>query len=418
MGKRRESPLTRGVPLAKGSGTSRREFLTTATAIGTPLLVSPRTAFGSMAGSRLTLGLVGCGGRGTWIADLFTKHGGFAITAAADYFPDKVDAFGARFQIASPRRHSGLDGYRRVIDSDVDAVVIESPPWFHPTQARDAADAGKHVYLAKPVAVDVPGCRTVEETGRRATEKGRVFLVDFQTRTDPFYREAVKRAQYGDIGRIVCGEATYTCGPTWGEQAKWLRESPGDPETRLRAWGLDRVLSGDVITEQNIHALDVATWVLDKAPLRAVGTGGRKARTAGSCWDHFSVTYTFPGDVVVTFMSKQLGDGWDDICCRMYGTDGTLDTHYFGDVSIRGRLPYRGGTIPNLYTDGAVANIAAFHDSITRGDWSNPTVAPSVRSNLTTILGRTAAWRGAAVSWDEMLSAAETLEADLTGLRS
>jgi len=418
MGERRESPPAREVPFASGSGTSRREFLTTAAAIGTPLLVSPRTAFGSEANSRLTLGLVGCGGRGTWIADLFSKHGGYEVTAAADYFADKVDAFGEKAGIAPSRRHTGLGGYRRLIESDVDAVAIESPPYFHPTQARDAVEAGKHVYLAKPVAVDVPGCRTVEQSGRRATEKGRVFLVDFQTRTDPFYREAVKRAQYGDIGRIVCGEATYLCGPTWGEQAKWLEEKPGDPEMRLRAWGLDRALSGDVITEQNIHALDVATWVLDAAPLHAEGTGGQKARTAGTCWDCFSVTFAFPQDVLVTFCSKQLGDGWDDICCRMYGTEGTLDSHYFGEVSIRGRLPYRGGKIPNLYTDGAISNIATFHDSVTRGDFSNPTVGASVRSNLTTILGRTAAWRHGKVAWSEMMSAAETLEADLSGLRS
>jgi predicted dehydrogenase len=401
-----------------GPGTSRREFLTAAAAIGAPLLVSPQTAFGSPANSRLTLGLVGCGGRGTWIADLFQKHGGYQITAAADYFQDRVDEFGAKAQVARERRYAGLQGYRRLLESDVDAVVIESPPYFHPRQAADAVDAGKHVYLAKPIAVDVPGCRTVEESGRKATDKKRSFLVDFQTRTDPFYREAVKRAQYGDIGRIVCAEASYFCGPTWGDQAKWLKEKPGDPELWLKAWGLDRALSGDVITEQNIHALDVATWVLDAAPLHAVGTGGQKARTAGTCWDHFSVSFTFPQDVLVTFCSKQLGDGWDDICCRIYGTDGTLDSHYFGEVSIRGRLPYRGGKIPNLYTDGAASNIATFHDSITRGDWTNSTVAASARSNLTTILGRTAAWRHSKVTWEEMMSANEELKADLSGLRS
>ena len=398
--------------------TSRRDFLTTAAAIGAPLLVSPRAARGGEAQSRPTLGFIGTGGRGTWIADLFQKHGGYEIRAAADYFPDRVDEFGGKFQIAAERRFTGLSGYRRILESDVDAVVIESPPFFHPRQAKEAVEAGKHVYLAKPVAVDVPGCQTVEESGRKATLKQRCFLVDFQTRTDPFYKEAVKRAQYGDIGRIVCGEATYVCGPTWGDQAKWLTEKPGDPETRLRAWGLDRALSGDIITEQNIHALDVVTWVLDAAPLQAVGTGGQKARTAGTCWDHFSVTFTFPGDVLVTFASKQLGDGWDDICCRMYGTEGTLDTHYFSEVSIRGRLPYRGGKIPSLYQDGAIANIATFHDSITRGDFSNPTVAASVRSTLTTILGRTAAWRHGRVSWDEMMAASEELRPDLTGLRS
>jgi len=414
----RMEAAAREVPSGAGSGTSRRTFLTTAAAIGGPLLVSAKTAFGSSANSRIALGAIGCGGRGTWIADLFQKHGGYEIRAAADYFPDRVDEFGGKLQVPAERRFTGLSGYRRLLESGLDAVVIESPPYFHPRHAADAVDAGKHVYLAKPVAVDVPGCRTVEESGRKATAKQRCFLVDFQTRTDPFYREAVKRAQYGDIGRIVCGEATYTCGPTWGEQAKWLTEKPADPETRLRAWGLDRALSGDVITEQNIHALDVATWVLDAAPLHAVGTGGRKARTAGTCWDHFSVAFTFPQDVVVTFMSKQLGDGWDDICCRMYGTDGTLDSHYFGEVSIHGKLPYRGGKIPALYQDGAIANIAAFHDAIAGGDFSNPTVAASVRSNLTTILGRAAAWRHGTVTWDEMTSAGEPLEADLAGLRS
>jgi predicted dehydrogenase len=402
-----------------GPGTSRREFLTTtAAAIGAPLLVSPQAAFGSQANSRLTLGAIGCGGRGKWIADLFQKHGGYEITAAADYFQDRVDELGGKFQVAAERRFTGLQGYRRLLESDVDAVVIESPPYFHPRQASDAVEAGKHVYLAKPVAVDVPGCRTVEESGRKATEKGRCFLVDFQTRTDPLYREAVKRAQYGDIGRIVCGEATYFCGPTFDEQIKWVTEKPNDPEVRLRAWGLDRALSGDVITEQNIHALDVASWVLDAAPLHAVGTGGRRARAVGTCWDQFAVIFTFPKDVVVSFASKQLGHGWDDICCRIYGTEGTLDTHYFGEVSIHGKLPFRGGKMTALYQDGAVANIATFHDSITRSDFSNPTVAASVRSNLTTILGRTAAWRGAAVTWDEIMSANEALEADLSGLRS
>jgi myo-inositol 2-dehydrogenase/D-chiro-inositol 1-dehydrogenase len=417
MAMRRREEAARGVRSRAGSGTSRRTFLTTAAALGGPLLVSPKAAFGTQANTRIRLGAIGCGGRGTWIAELFQKHGGYEVRVAADYFPDRLDEFGGKLQVPAERRHSGLSGYRRVLESDVDAVVIETPPFFHPRQAAEAVDAGKHVYLAKPIAVDVPGCRTVEASGGKATEKRLAFLVDFQTRTDAFYREAVKRTQYGDIGRIVCGAATYECGPTWGDQAKWLTEKPGDPELRLRAWGLDRALSGDVITEQNIHALDVATWVLDAAPVHAVGTGGQRARTAGTCWDHFSVIFTFPRDVVVTFMSKQLGDGWDDICCRMYGTEGTFDSHYFGEVSIRGKLPYRGGKIPNLYMDGAVANIAAFHDAIQKSDFSNPTVAPSVRSNLTTILGRAAAWRHGKVTWDEMMSAGETLDPALAGLR-
>ncbi|HSD66404.1 MAG TPA: Gfo/Idh/MocA family oxidoreductase, partial [Vicinamibacteria bacterium] len=143
--------------MPKPTDSTRREFLTTAAAIGAPLLVSPRTAFGSQANSRITLGCIGCGGRGTWIADLFQKHGGYEIRAAADYFQDRVGALGAKLQVAPERLHTGLEGYRRVLGSDVDAVAIETPPYFHPGQAKDAVEAGKHVYLAKPVAVDVPG---------------------------------------------------------------------------------------------------------------------------------------------------------------------------------------------------------------------------------------------------------------------
>jgi predicted dehydrogenase len=311
-----------------------------------------------------------------------------------------------------------LKGYLRLLERKPDAVVIESPPYFHPGHSTAAVEAGCHVYCAKPIAVDVPGCHTMAENGRRAMQKRLAFLVDFQTRASAAYQEAVRRVQRGDIGRLVSGEAVYVCGPTWGGMSEFLQPNPTDPERRLRAWGLDRVLSGDVITEQNIHALDVASWVLDAAPLHAVGTGGRRARAVGTCWDQFAVIFTFPKDVVVSFASKQLGHGWDDICCRIYGTEGTLDTHYFGEVSIRGKLPFRGGKMTSLYQDGAVANIATFHDSIRRGDFSNPTVAASVRSNLTTILGRTAAWRSTRVTWEEMMSANEELAADLSGLRS
>ncbi|HEY6554496.1 MAG TPA: Gfo/Idh/MocA family oxidoreductase, partial [Vicinamibacteria bacterium] len=169
---------------AVGSGTSRRDFLKAA-AIGAPLVVSSGVARRSDANSRITLGVIGNGGRGTWITNLFQKHGGYEIRAATDYFPDRVEAFGAKFQIPADRRYSGLLGYRRLLESDVDAVVIQSPPYFHPGQAQDAVEAGKHVFLAKPIAVDVPGCRTVEESAKKAAEKKRAFLVDFQTRTDP-----------------------------------------------------------------------------------------------------------------------------------------------------------------------------------------------------------------------------------------
>jgi predicted dehydrogenase len=398
---------------------NRRQFIAAGTGAAALsfTIIKPEQVRGSQANSKIALGLIGCGGRGTWIAGLFQKHGGYQIAAAADYFADRVNVFGDKFQIEPSRRYTGLSSYRKLLAGKVDAIAIESPPFYHSAQAAAGVEAGVHVYLAKPIAVDVPGCRTVEESAKKATAKKLCFLVDFQTRTDPLYREAVRRAQTGDIGTIISGEATYLCGPTWDAQANFLRPDPGDPERRLRAWGLDRALSGDVITEQNIHALDVATWILDASPIRAFGAGGQKGRTIGNCWDCFSVTFTFPQNTVVTFHSKQYGRGVDDICCRMYGTEGTIDTHYFADVNIRGKTPYEGGKVDNVYTNGAIRNIAAFAECITQGQYSNATVAPSVRSNLTTILGRTAAYRRSEVTWEEVIEARERLDPKLSGLK-
>jgi len=401
------------------SALSRRQFLArSSTAAFSLTLLPPGLVSGAQVNSKIAIGVIGCGSRGTWIADLFLQHGGYQVVAAADYFQDQVDAFGEKFRLEASRRYTGLSGYKRVLDNKVDAVVIESPPYFHPEQAAAAVDAGVHVYIAKPVAVDVPGCESIAASGEKATSNKRCFLVDFQTRTEPLYQEAVRRAQSGAIGRFISGEASYTAGSPWVKQIEYLRPNPQDPERRLRAWGVDRVLSGDVITEQNIHCIDVATWILDQHPLRANGAGGLNSRTVGTSWDHFSVIFTFPYDVLVSFCSKQFGTGYNDILCRLYGTDGDIETHYAGEVNIWGKSPYEGGKCPTLYRDGAVRNIATFYQNVVQGDSSNSTVAPSVRSNLTTILGRTAAYKGSEVTWDEMKKAGEKWELKTEGLKA
>lgn len=396
---------------------NRRGFLAGATAASFTLM-KPERVFGSQANTKVKLGVVGCGGRGRWISNLFLQHGGYEIVAAADYFGDRTDALGEQFKVDAARRFTGLSGYQRLLDTKPDAVVIETPPFFHPEQAMAAAEAGCHVYVAKPIAVDVPGCLTIGAAGKKATENKKCFLVDFQTRASEFYREAIRRVHAGDIGPLVSGEAVYYCGTTWGGDEVWGANAK-NPENRLRAWGLDRVLSGDVITEQNIHALDVAAWIVNQDPVKAYGTCGREGRVdRGDCHGNFSVIFFFPKNVVVTFASKQYGTGYDDIGNKMFGPNGTLETHYFGLVRIVGQKSYKGGNQPGLFTEGCVANIAEFHANILKGDCSNPTVAPSVRSNLTTILGRMAAYRHGEATWDEMMKANEKLEFDTKGLKA
>lgn len=398
---------------------TRRRFLVNASASALSLaIVQPAQVFGADAGPKIDIGLIGCGGRGQWIAELFRKHGGYNVVAVADYFPDKVDAAGDKFEVPATRRFTGLSGYQRLLEQKLEAVVIISPPYFHPEQAAAAVAAGKHVYLAKPVAVDVPGCLSIETSGRKATAKKLCFLVDFQTRTLPIFHDAVQQIHKGELGQIVSVEAAYQTGPVGTEVDKARRADPRNAELRLRAWPTDRVLSGDIITEQNIHALDMACGLLDAAPVRAYGAGGKARDFVGDCWDHFSVIFDFPNQVLATFSSIQVGFGFDDILCRVYGTKGTVDLHYFSKSVIKCKEYSNAAEPGNLYTTGAEANIATFHEAIGKRDIANSTVAASVRSNLTTILGRTAAYQNRAVTWEEMLWTAEPFVADLAGLKT
>jgi len=394
----------------------RRRFLKAAAGAAGLAIVRPQAVSGAEANSKIELGLVGCGGRGRWIGRLFETDGHYKVVAVHDYFKDRADAAAKQSKVDAKRCHTGLAGYKAVTSDKVDAVAVVSPPYFHPEQAAAAVAAGKHVYVAKPIAVDAPGCLSIAASGKKATAGKQVFLVDFQTRADTFYLEALKRVHEGALGKFAFGESSYHCGRLG------KRGEDKTPEGRLRNWVFDKALSGDIITEQNIHTLDVMNWIMNDPPVRAFGTGGRTVRVdVGDCWDHFAITFEYPDHVGIAFSSRQFnghGTKPDGIRNRMFGSLGVLETQYGGQVLIRGKNFYRGGSSPGIFKDGAITNIAAFHECITGGKYDNPTVAPSVRSNLITVMGRTAAYTGKIVTWDETVKSKEKLDGRLEGLKA
>ena len=274
-------------------------------------------------------------------------------------------------------------------------------------------DAGKHVYLAKPIAVDAPGCQTVAAAGLRATAKKQVFLVDFQTRADAHFREAVGLVHKGAMGPLVMAEAWYP----WSGGGRGA--PPATPEEQLRSWYYVLPLSGDFIVEQSIHSLDLATWIINADPLRARGTGGHKVRPANSIYDHFAITYLFPNDLVLSFTCIQsIPMVKDEIRARVFGAGGFIDADYYSGVVLRGPETAVRASVGDLYTSGAVVNINEFHAAIIKGDCSNPTVVPSVRSNLTAILGREAAYHRDELTLAALLKQGKKLEPNLKGLKA
>jgi predicted dehydrogenase len=238
--------------------------------------------------------------------------------------------------------------------------------------------------------------------------------VDFQSRSQPVFQEAAGRVHRGDIGKPALAQIFYYAGRPSPDKS-----TPGmDPGQRRTAnFYMDRVLGGDIIVEQNIHVIDMANWFLNGHPLKASGTGGRADWSgtkydAGDAWDHFVVTFWYPGDVTASFSSNQLTNSFSDLCVRCFGIKGALDSHYGGLVRITGDNAWMGAERDDTFKGGAVANVKAFVESIRNGKPLN-NAEQAVESNLTAILGRTAAYRHGTVTWDEMMASDEKLEAQL-----
>jgi predicted dehydrogenase len=378
------------------------------------LILKPATVFGSQANSAVEVGLIGCGGRGNWLAPFFPEYTGARIVALADVVQEHLDSTVKTFKVDSSRAYYGPEAYKELAHSKLDAVIIETPPIYHPLHAEEAVKAGKHVFCAKPIAVDVPGCQSFQASGKQAAQKNLSFWADFQTRAQEVYQEAAKRVHQGDIGKPAFAQVLYYAGRPVKD-----RGTPGmDPgERRLLNFFTDKVLSGDIIVEQNIHVIDVANWLLQGHPLKATGTGGRTDWSGtpydtGDAWDHFQVTYWYGNEVQADFSSNQLTNSFSDLCVRVFGIKGCADTHYGGLVRITGDNAWLGAEKDDTFKQGCVNNIKAFVASIRDGKPIN-NADQSAESNLTAILGRMAAYQQRLVTWEEMMKSKERLHADL-----
>ncbi len=410
---------------------NRREFIGAAAGAAGVMIIGANLVRGTAANSDLRVGLLGCGGRGTADASDLVNTGKARVVALADLFQDQLDAAKKHFdELGKSKGHDPVDpsqmfrgsrAYQQIVASkEVDVIVITTPPYFHPQHLEAAVAAGKHTYCEKPVAVDVPGAKRVIKAGEQA--QGRLSLdVGFQIRNAPPFVELVKRVHGGAIGKIACAEAYYY--GTELERPAWPNASP--VERRLRNWVWDRVLSGDIIVEQNIHAIDVCNWTLQAHPVKAWGAGGRKVLThAGDCYDHFNVVYEYPESTHVTLDSTQFNKGWWGVNERFFGSKGVSESPYSGTLGIYGDEPWTWGGNKEKQEQAATQQFSAagvFHDNLEQADPEKKKAfvesiltnnyhnqaATGAESALSAMLGRQAAYSGKPMTWDELLSSEE-----------
>jgi myo-inositol 2-dehydrogenase/D-chiro-inositol 1-dehydrogenase len=413
----------------------RRSFLKTASTISAATILTPAIAFGSRTNSAVQIGIIGCGNRGTSVISSMSKNTNINIVAMADLFEDKLQVAEGKLNLLNANKgfsdikksniYKGSKAYLELLDNkDVEAVLISSPAYTHPDFVEAAVAAGKHIYCEKPVAPDVEGCKRIEAVGEKLNGK-QSLVVGFQIRYASPYVELVKRIQQGDIGEIVNAQLYYFSSGI----PITRKDNMSDDEARIRNQFHFNALSGGILLDQGIHMLDVCNWTLQKNPLSAIGTGGRKeAPDFGDTWNNYQVLYQYPANLNVSIHSTQLGPQFGDVCARFIGTKGIGEAHYSGGVFIKGDNQWDSGVLKGdskLTPEQTAAGVfdSSLHDadankqkafirSIETRKYLNEARSGS-ESTLTAILGRQAATAQKQVSWNEMLSTNENLEARL-----
>jgi len=394
----------------------RRKFiqgsahLGSAAALGSLTMARSAHAAGS---DLLKVALIGCGGRGNGAAVNATKGDeNLKITCLADIFPDKVEAskrilgrrLGERMEVSDETCFSGFDAYKQVMASDVDVVLLATPPFFRPMHLAAAIEAGKHVFCEKPVAVDAPGCRSVMETVRKAREKDLSIVSGLCWRYHPGVKATVEQIKSGAIGDIVAIQENYLANTLWhrGRDENWT-----EMEYQIRNWLYYTWLSGDHNVEQHIHSLDKALWLMDdKPPVECYGIGGREVRTDtekyGNVFDHHCVMYEFSQGTKCFAYTRQMKGCFNQTEDYVMGTKGnakilahTIDAgsqwKYEGERGDMYDLEHKA-----LYEGMRSGNI------INNGEYMT-------YSTMMAIMGRMATYTGQKITWDQAWNSQEDL---------
>ncbi len=364
------------------------------------------------AGSdEMRVGVIGCGGRGTGAAiDCIMSAPGVRVVALGDLFQDRVE--GSRDRLTANedvkagvdvgnRVFWGFDNYRRVLDCDINMVILAAPPGFRPQHFEACIQAGKHVFFEKPVAVDGPGVRSILRYGALARAKKLGVVTGTIKRHQANYVETVKRIHEGAIGKILAAQCYYNTGELWnhGRQPQWT-----DTEWQIRNWLYFTWLSGDHLVEQHIHNIDVINWALRAHPVKAVAMGGRQVRTDpayGHIFDHFAVEYEYPGGVRVLSMCRQSDGCANNVSERVVGTKGS--SNCCGLIQGENEWKFE-GDVPSPYVQEHTDLIA----SIREGKPLNE-ARQIAESSLTAIMGRMSAYTGQEITWEQALHSEENL---------
>ena len=364
-------------------------------------------------GKELKAGIIGCGGRGSGAAmNFLAAANGVSIVALGDTFQDRVDGLAQKLKdeknidIPADKRFVGLDAYKQVIDSDVDVVIVATPPNFRPIHFQYAVEKSKHCFLEKPICVDAVGYRTIMATAKQAQAKNLCVITGTQRHHQRSYIASYQQIMNGAIGEIT-GGTVY-----WNQSMLWYRERQAgwsDCEWMIRDWVNWKWLSGDHIVEQHVHNIDVFTWFSGLKPVKAVGFGSRQRRITGDQYDNFSIDFTMENGIHLHSMCRQIDGCANNVSEFIQGTKGSWNS---ADMEIKDLA----GNV--IWKYDVEAEKASFKQNdpytLEHVNWINTIRAgksidqasETAVSNMAAIMGRESAYTGEETTWEAMTAAA------------
>jgi len=405
------------------SDSSRRGFLkdSAVVAAGASVLAGLNPVRAAHVGSSDTIriGLVGCGGRGRGAAEqALNTEGPTKLVAMADAFDDNLQSalqtvarqHADKVDVPKERQFVGFDAYQKVLEQDIDLVILATPPGFRPLHFEAAVNASKHVFMEKPVAVDAIGVNKVIDANQIAKSKNLAVAVGLQRHHEPIYIETIKRLHDGEIGRIIATRAY------WNGEGVWVRprkDGQSEMEYQMRNWYYFNWLCGDHITEQHIHNLDVINWLMGSNPVSAQGQGGRQVRTGkeyGEIYDHHFVEFTYDTDgdrSVLLSQCRHIGNCWNEVAEFAHGSEGSCaigDGRIFdAKGNLKWEYPRKDGDKRRNLHDGHQQEHHDLFAALRRGDVPNE-AEYGAYSSMTSILGRMATYSGQEVKWADALA--------------
>lgn len=406
--------------------TSRRSFVkkTGAVAAAGTAISFPSVTFGAPNDKKLKIGVVGTGGRGggammnamnaddnveLWsIGDLYLEEAEKKLEMVRKYASvrDKVS------ESIDGRVFSGIDSYKKVIDSGVDIILLTTPPGFRVQHFKAAVDAGIHCFVEKPCATDIHGVKEFLETSKRAAEKNLSVLCGFCYRYSQHGRPLFERIHDGAIGDIESIHSIYYTGPVKAmPEASSRPDGMSDTEWQIKNWYNFTWLAGDGIVEQGCHNVDRIGWAFqDIDPIAAFGSGGRtRPNNQGNIYDHFSITYEYPNNALAHVEWRQFLDSHNFTGDTIYGTKGvakfgTSSASITGENSWNWRKPRTPKSMYDLEHEEFFAAIRA-GERKDDAEWIG-------HSTTMAILGRTACYSGKRITWEDMWNAEQKLVPD------